>query len=153
MDHDINDAGAFHATRMSQQNDWRPITEAPRNGTVIEIRCTYGVAPWFGLYRWITPPGRWAKVGDDNFGFSEGPSFSWRPYHGVATEYVDPTGGAQDSMAYWRGAVAAKYGLPLNAFEEITEQNFSQSAPETAPSRLPRSLGLFQRFLLWMRSP
>ena len=112
---------------------WRPIGTAPKDGTIIEIRCTYGVAPWYGLYRWsngiryaifqgqevkiLGSPG-WVKVGDDMAGFEEDPTFSWRPYTGNASIYVDPTGGAQDSPEYWRGAVAAKYGLPLDTFEK-----------------------------------
>lgn len=32
--------------------------------------------------------------------------------------YTDPTGGMQNDMAYWRGAVAGKYGKPLDYFEK-----------------------------------
>ena len=145
MDFDINNqqalvAGAFYAQQAKRTEDWRGMATAPRDGTIIEVRCTYGVAPWYGLYRWtdritlnqngviheMTGQPRWAKVGDDSSGFSEDSSFSWRPYNGAATAYIDPTGGLQDSPAYWRGAVAAKYGLPLNYFEQETAQNVAK---------------------------
>lgn len=105
---------------------WQPISSAPKDGTVIEVRCTYGVAPWYGLFRWtkqITIDGAtfdspgWHRVGDDRIGFTEDSTFTWRPYNGASSAYVDPTDGAQMTDAYWRGAAAAKAGLPLDAFE------------------------------------
>lgn len=42
---------------------------------------------------------------------------------GTPQTYVDPTGGMQNDMAYWRGAVAAKRGLPLDAFEKTAARN------------------------------
>lgn len=105
---------------------------APRDGTVIEVRCTYGVAPWYGIYRWgdkitVVQDGithemhgqpRWVKVGDECSGFLEDQTFSWRPVTGMVSSYVDPTGGRQDDPAYWRAAVARKYGLPESYFEQ-----------------------------------
>lgn len=146
-------AGANAEMSMANVADWRPIASAPRDGTIIEVRCTYGVAPWYGLYHWVSGPEEvealsldadgttkshkvivtrephWAKVGEPSLGFSEGPTFTWRPYQGNATQYIDPTGGAQDSPAYWRGAVAQKYGLPLDYFEKETARNIGQSKP------------------------
>lgn len=126
--------GAIYQRTMGASSDWRPIDTAPRDGTTIEVRCTYGVAPWFDLYHWTETPGtwacptdgtpcraqsgRWTKVSDENSSFDPSGSFTWRPYSGAAANYIDPTGGAQSSAAYWRGAVAAKYGLPLNTFEK-----------------------------------
>ena len=120
---------------MGQSGDWLPMTTAPHDGTTIEIRCTYGVAPWFGLFKWTTEftttqdgkiftfqgAGQWrgAEPGKENLGIGdEGSDFTWRPYHGNASAYHDPTGGIQNDPAYWRGAVAARYGLPLDAFEK-----------------------------------
>lgn len=31
---------------------WREMDTAPRDGTIVELCCTYGVAPWYGLFRW-----------------------------------------------------------------------------------------------------
>lgn len=126
----------------SPTSEWRPMATAPRDGTPIEVRCTYGVAPWYGLYRWIKTPGvqvcrpggqsfpqegRWAGVHDEGRSFDEDNSFSWRPYAGNSVTYVDPTGGAQNTDSYWRRAVAAKYGLPPDHFEK-------KIAPPTAMS-------------------
>lgn len=118
------------------QVGWLPMNSAPRDGTPIEIRCTYGVAPWYGLFQWTnkftceqdgkiyeyTGAPRWAKIGDDASGFTEDDSFRWRPYHGGPASYVDPTDGAQNTPEYWRGAVASKYGLPLDAFKPKDEK-------------------------------
>jgi hypothetical protein len=149
MDYDVNNnqmlsAGAFYQSATNQGDGWQPIAAAPHDGTIIEVRNTYGVAPWFGLFRWtdkmsfrdqdgktremIGPP-RWAQVGQDQSSFDESKDFTWRPYSGSTSAYVDPTGGAQDSPAYWRGAVAEKYGLPLNAFEGTTKRNLDRADP------------------------
>jgi hypothetical protein len=137
--------GANFSLHRQHDGGWQPIDTAPKDGTIVEIRCTYGVAPWYGLYRWtkqvtmpvyekhadggytsrmqtMDSPG-WHKVGDESAGFSEDSSVTWRPYKGAELAYVDPTGGAQNSMAYWRGASAAKAGLPLDAFEADTKHN------------------------------
>jgi len=99
---------------------WQPMASAPRNGTPIEVRCTYGAAPWYGLFRWTdemssedqngvvhtmrSQAKRWAKVGNDCSGFTEDSTFSWRPYAGQSQAYVDPTGGAQNTQKYWLDA-------------------------------------------------
>lgn len=115
---------------------------APRDGTWVELKCTYGVAPWYCIARWTDE-----CISHDNDGvahtfksakfswqkpqgggpFSEG-SLHWRPYAGEVDSYIDPTGGAQKDMAYWRGATASKYGLPLDAFEKTAEQNAKRNA-------------------------
>ncbi len=102
---------------------WRPMPDAPRNGLLIEVRCTAGIVPWYGLYHWITNTdrsdvARWARVDDESHTFTEGPDFTWRPYHGDHRTYRDPTNGLQDDPAYWRGATADQYGLRLDAFEK-----------------------------------
>lgn len=93
--HVVHDAGG----------DWRDMASAPRDGTTIEVRCTYGIAPWYGLYKWAAAPyggtEGWRKVSDENSSFTEDPSFSWRPYDGDPGSYVDPTGGAQNTRNYW----------------------------------------------------
>jgi hypothetical protein len=153
MDYDVNNqqmlaAGAYYATQAQREDDWQPMSTAPHSGEPVEIRCTYGVAPWFGLYHWIATPdttvypmdgrqpymqeGRWAKIGDDRHSLDADNSVSWRPYKGDVTQYIDPTHGAQDSPAYWRGAAAAKSGLPLDVFEGDVERNIENDHPKSA---------------------
>jgi hypothetical protein len=31
---------------------WQPVSTAPRDGTVVEMLETYGVAPWYGIFKW-----------------------------------------------------------------------------------------------------
>lgn len=111
------------------------IATAPRDGTIIEIKNTYGVAPSYALFRWsgeiAWPDGRttttspyWQSVKDCRSGLDgEGPWATWRPFIGDPSMYVDPTNGAQHTSEYWRGATAAKHGLPLDAFERIAAEN------------------------------
>jgi hypothetical protein len=141
------DRGAYYRSHNEVGGGWRPMSEAPHDGSVIEVRCTWGVAPWFGLYAWVdggwfkasksTPgtlkPGETGRIdiavpmdgqthilGHKNllaYSFDDGPEFTWRSFKGDSASYVDPTGGAQDSEGYWRGAAAASNGLPPSYFE------------------------------------
>jgi hypothetical protein len=108
---------------------WLTMESAPRDGTIVEVRCTYGVAPWYGLYRWTNTNSpaaecgyEWTKATDSNMSVLDESCLMWRPYQGDVAAYVDPTGGAQDSGAYWRAAVAKKYGLPDDYFESRASQ-------------------------------
>jgi len=90
---------------MNWNSDWRTMHSAPRDGSYVEIRCTYGIAPWYGLFRWTTDglvfssDGRkpfkldnpeW--VGLDGKGImNEGSAFMWRPFTGDPSSYIDPT--------------------------------------------------------------
>lgn len=112
----------------SPSSDWRSMDSAPRDGTVVEVMCTYGVAPWYGLYKWNGTG--WYKAGDDRIGVGSESSLKWRPYHGDVTAYRDPTGGMQNDMAYWRGAVAAKHGLPLDHFEKDVAKREASDKPK-----------------------
>jgi hypothetical protein len=115
--------------RQAESAGWRSMSTAPRDGSVIELRCTYGVAPWYGLFKWSnevqTPDGRrvelgkkrWTDAIDVNKGVADESSLSWRPYSGAVENYVDPTHGRQNTDRYWREAVARKYGLPPDYFE------------------------------------
>ena len=94
---------------------WQHMSSAPRDGTIIETRCTYGVAPWYGLHkwdgaRWVSPDGLSGVTGES--------TLAWRPHNGDVAAYIDPTNGFQDDPKYWRQAVAVKYGLPKNHFEK-----------------------------------
>jgi hypothetical protein len=98
-------------------SDWGPMSTAPKDGTIIEIRCTYGVAPWYGLFRWsntvdfghgagLSNSAAWRGVPDSRQGIaSEDATFSWRPYYGQPGQYDDPTHGAQNTREYWLRAV------------------------------------------------
>ncbi len=127
----VNQLGAsFASSNAPDGGDWLPIVSAPRDGSIIETKNAYGDAPTYGLFRWsdeITWPDgrtsktsvRWTSVADSASGIGgEGSWLTWRPYRGDAATYVDPTGGKQEDPRYWRGAVAAKYGLPLDHFEK-----------------------------------
>lgn len=139
------------------EDSWRSMDSAPHDGTWVELKCTYGVAPWYCVARWTDEGlaygrGRekhpykadkpsWQKP-EGGGPFSEGLLF-WRPYTGEITSYVDPTGGLQNDAAYWRGAVASKYGLPLDHFEEQAALNAKSNAQRnsstaTAPTGLRR---------------
>lgn len=106
---------------MSDDEGWRSMDSAPKDGTIIEVRCTYGVAPWYGLFRWTTKylalsnggkilvedstPGWHSPT--ENAGFTADSTFTWRPYKGSSTAYDDPTHGAQKTNAYWLSAARA----------------------------------------------
>jgi len=104
---------------LNGQSDWMPMDTAPRDGTVIEVRCTYGVAPWYGLHKWVEDRygRRWCDAVDDRKSVDEGYYLTWRPYRGAIADYVDPTNGAQNDSAYWRRAIAVKHGLRPDYFE------------------------------------
>jgi hypothetical protein len=128
---------ALAASLLAQQCDsvaasgyggWRTMQSAPRDGTIVEMIQTYGVAPWYGIFKWVkekvnaqtncvqiksgvvsssgtacAPPaaiGRWQSAEDDHSGVVENKCLFWRPYEAKG-KYVDPTGGAQKSVAYW----------------------------------------------------
>ena len=123
---------------------WRSMDTAPRDGTWVELKCTYGVAPWYCVARWteeiITATGTtfrgrasWQKL-QGGGPFDEG-SLHWRPYEGDPAAYVDPTCGMQNDMAYWRGAVASKYGLPLDHFEELAARNEKRNQESLRPKK------------------
>lgn len=152
-----NTAGLFGAGNGNGMaiGDWQPMSTAPRDGTPVELRCTYGVAPWYGLFSWtdeamvsvtichsdgtqtheprqlhkVTPG--WHDASGQ--GVSDEQYLTWRPYSGNAGGYVDPTGGLQDNPAYWRAAVAAKYGLPPDAYEKTAERNERKNKERERP--------------------
>lgn len=155
-------AGALIQERVGQGDGWQQMTTAPRDGTPVELKNSYGVVPWYGLFRWTDestirttesytdtegkhrirdlgerpyklPKPTWVSIGRQGQSVDDGPYLQWRPYGSAPASYIDPTGGMQDSPAYWRGAVAAKYGLPFDHFEKQVEQN------------TPKSRGFWQR--------
>lgn len=143
----------------SSNHDWRAMDSAPRDGMIVELKCSYGVAPWYAICRWtderyaldmgtgalvrLEPDGfSWRKVGSSG-GPSDERYLQWRPYDGQSQSYVDPTGGAQDTAEYWRGAVAGKHGLPLDYFEDEARKNSRKNGPQTAQSFWRRLISFF----------
>lgn len=134
-----------HASSAYDGGGWRDMSTAPRDGTPIEVKCTYGVAPTYQLSYWSderrvhesngltiernTGECNWwstdTKIGST---YSDEASLVWRPYEGDPKAYVDPTRGAQKDMAYWRGAVAASGGLPPDTFEAKAAANARRNA-------------------------
>lgn len=109
----------------SYYDGWKPVASAPRDGTVVEMLETYGIAPWFGLFRWTTDfvstdgktgelihfkssTPNWVGVDRPGQNVSEDECLFWRPYK-PQPRYVDPTGGAQWSNAYWCAAAHRRY--------------------------------------------
>lgn len=109
---------------------WLGMSSAPRDGTVIEIRNSYGVVPWYSIFRWsdemmvqcyrseTMPDGTLRKI-DLGFQLTKLGAPRWvdvdRPGHSVDANderylhwrpasdgaYVDPTNGAQNTAGYW----------------------------------------------------
>lgn len=109
----------------SSYGDWKPVKSAPHDGTVVEMMETYGVAPWYGIFKWtkdqmsVDQTGKqvhfssttasWVQIDQPGNGVGEDECLFWRPYKGSITKYVDPTGGAQKSIAYWCVALHRPY--------------------------------------------
>jgi hypothetical protein len=105
----------FRRKVLPQGNNWKSMAIAPRDGTTIELCCTYGVAPWYGIYAWKSernfPDGTewkgmeptWVCVTEQSKSVSDEAYLYWRPYNQTG-DYVDPTNGAQNTSEYWRKA-------------------------------------------------
>ena len=85
---------------------WKTVDSAPRDGTVVEMLQTYGVAPWYDLFGW--KDGAWISATKPNRGVLETCLF-WRPFSGDVSKYVDPTGGAQYTTKYQCDAMRLPY--------------------------------------------
>lgn len=161
---DVNSYAVLSAGGSSRSdlgpNGWQSMDSAPRDGTWVELKCTYGVAPWYCIARWtdeglahgvngLVPYKKdkpeWVKR--DGGGPASESSLFWRPYEGDVEAYSDPTGGLQNSPAYWRGAVAAKHSLPLDYFEETTAQNIKQNKIDRAGDDVEKPKSWLRRTL------
>lgn len=91
---------------VNAADGWRSMDSAPRDGTVVELMCTYGVAPWYGLHRWDAEWKTWRSATDDRKSVDGEATLHWRPTSQSPEAYTDPTNGAQDSREYWLAAVA-----------------------------------------------
>lgn len=125
------------SVQAASSGGWKPIISAPRDGTTVELLETYGIAPWYGLFKWTkeqqaefkestgankgsrsgeriysyAAEASWVSVDKPGTGVSEDSCLYWRPYKksGKADKYVDPTNGAQHTTAYWCAALHLPY--------------------------------------------
>ena len=88
------------SVRLARMNEtsWRSMATAPKDGTIIEIQCAYGIVPYSDLYRWVYDDpevarisseelvpgetysgGKWKKVSDPTRSLMEGPWLTWKP--------------------------------------------------------------------------
>jgi hypothetical protein len=86
---------------MINRSAWQGMSTAPRDGTIIEIECRYGIEPWRGLFRW--------ELGHSEIyggGLSDDPDLdgNWRPAKGRWMDADAPTQGigVGDSNLVWR---------------------------------------------------
>ena len=91
------------SSQAALSSKWKPLSTAPHDGTVVEILNTYGIAPTYGLFKYDAKL-QWVQVDVKDRGLSDGNCMYWRSYTGAIDKYVDPTGGKQNSVAYWCSA-------------------------------------------------
>jgi hypothetical protein len=104
--------------------DWRPMSEAPRDGTWIEIQNSWGAYPTYDLARWTDQVVAHSMHSGGKFIYTNpnGPDWltrrdqgyitervlMWHPYSGDRMNYTDPTRGAQYTRAYWGAPTEAR---------------------------------------------
>ena len=96
----LQSCSSIQAVLSSQ---WKPLSTAPHDGTVVELLNTYGIAPTYGLFKYDAKL-HWIQVDVKDRGLSDGNCMYWRSYTGAIDKYIDPTGGKQNSVAYWCSA-------------------------------------------------
>lgn len=104
--------------------NWRPGTQAPHDGTVVELMQTYGLAPTYGLFKWTrdipsmeygkivfytTENAVWINLDHLGMFMADSECIYWRPYRATSYKYADPTGGAQHTAKYWCNHMGVKY--------------------------------------------
>ena len=116
----------------ASSGEWKSVDSAPRDGTSVEMLETYGIAPWYGLFRWTTDEAAfeintgkvmhfknrtpsWQAVDNPGHSVVEDNCLFWRPYHGSGSAYVDSTRGAQQSVAYWCAYLHRAYDAKKDA--------------------------------------
>lgn len=105
----------------SRHGDWKSIDSAPRDGSVIELKNTYGLMPTYSVAKWEDEG--WRDAGDPMRGVMDGPHLEWRPYAGDIATYLDPTGGRQDAPDYWDAATARSAGISVRQLHAIRARN------------------------------
>lgn len=114
---------------------WKSISTAPIDGTIIELKNNYGVAPSYSLVKRVDD--RWQKANDPCSAVGDFEEHEWREYSGQIQDYADPTRGMQDDMNYWRTAVAIKHPFLAHKISFLMDvENTSEK---------PKSKGLFSR--------
>jgi hypothetical protein len=98
----------------SYTGGWKPIATAPKTGVTVEVLQTYGIAPWYGLFKWNKDTNMWQDAIDPRKGVGEECAF-WRPTQSTPTTYREPTGGAQNSVEYWCRAAHRPYNKKKDA--------------------------------------
>ena len=66
---------------MMSFDPWQPISTAPRDGTIIGIKCSYGLDAWYGRHFWDKENMAWRnKDKPDHFIAPEAENrCEWRP--------------------------------------------------------------------------
>lgn len=111
---------------MSEPQGWRPMSEAPQDGTVVELENRSGPAPYYDIHRWAN--GRWQHAKHDNM-WIESAALRWRPYHGSVENYVDPTNGRQLTADYYLEAL----GRPPRRAPRPSATILTNSGPRRGP--------------------
>jgi hypothetical protein len=114
----ISQSDLFADYERFAMSAWQPIVSAARDGTVIEIKNDYGIAPWYGLHKWVSGRG-WVSATDESSECGDGPWLTWRPYEGDPAQYTDPTNGAQESKEYWQAASGKNGGWVGDLFSKL----------------------------------
>jgi len=144
------------ATSNDLVEHWRSMDSAPRDGTWIEIRNSNGIAPWYALARWSREEEVFGREGEPKVYWSNESQWrcrggtsvitgaehhlSWRPYDGYPEEYVDPTGGRQDTREYWRAA-ARRRSPESMAIADSVIKNRAFDKVVSIDSRRPSLIG------------
>ena len=117
---DYSDCGS---NKAALTGNWQPILTAPRDGTIIEILNSYGAAPTYSINKW---DGNIWKDAQGKPTFPCNQCLFWRPFTDDPSKYVDPTNGAQETVAYWCAAEHVPYDPVTDA---CTPPGWKPAAP------------------------
>ena len=85
------------------QNEWKDITTAPKDGSIIEIQNNWTLAPWYTLSIWNNDCESWQNLENGkviNSFHINGGHLKWREFKGNILRYKDPTNGEQFKPNY-----------------------------------------------------
>jgi len=118
---------------------WQPMSTAPRNGTIIEIECRYGVKPWRRLHKWsnvrrmeiggeirelIFDEPSWVSIPNEANSIAFENSCVWRPWSGPIEEFHDPLAGF-DEYEYYTGGRPPGYHPDMPSRRRPVKQSFN----------------------------